>query len=301
MKYLPILTALIFVLLFEQVVPHSRHHREHHSKHRMHARRRSYKPLRRRLTTKHHRAHNKPSLSHILRKLLGMPGKKIKADSLAAFTSTPQIDAPRMLITNFSKPPDADYRYPQQNTIDAPGPPNMTILPPKIVSTDGEDNTAMSRVDVIKNARRLTQDKTPDLSDNIEPIRLQIPMEALRPKRARRLMAPPRQTEIMPRIHNPLAPGTQLPPPIVLELQDRDNMESMENAITAEELAVHKVRMNSLTQRIEEEILGFNDDLKTVVDKVGSSMKEIDDKATEMSTGDQQIIKEAKDLFKEIL
>ena len=59
-------------------------------------------------------------------------------ETLVAPQSIPQIDAPRLLIKNMPKPSTTSYQYPQAlSTGGHPNAPPVTILPPRVVNTQG--------------------------------------------------------------------------------------------------------------------------------------------------------------------
>ena len=94
--------------------------------------------------------HRKPKalkrkLSKLQRNLFGAQPPQVTSDGLFMAENLPQISAPRMNIRNFPKPPEDLYQYPQRNLANNPLPPNMTILPTRTVSTEGNDNYVQNR------------------------------------------------------------------------------------------------------------------------------------------------------------
>ena len=276
-------TLLVLLVLFISTCQIAAKHGERNrdSKHKAHKNRGNHGKRRKLYKVKLHK-HSAYKMNKNPRKL-PFPPKKIKSDALVAFSSTPQIDAPRMLITNFSKPTEAEYRYPQQNTITAPGPPNMSILPSKLVSSEAEENTDMSREEAIANARKLIQDQSGTGDNPAMPIKLQIPKENLAPKRHRKLPDFLKDTQPpFPLIHNPLMPGAKPAPPITLQLKDDNNMKVMRNTLRESEFSVYEIQVDNLQQRIVNEIRRFKEEFASTNDRVEEEMKHISDLAEEL-------------------
>ena len=124
-----------------------------------------------------------PSLTRILRhkhstkhkhanRSLMLPGPKTIEHSVVMVSTTPQVNAPNMTITNNPKASQDSYHYPRvQYPSGTPmNTPKLTLLPPKTISTDHAQNYRNQRGN-FQTSRRLAQNRPKPPSNAFMPNR----------------------------------------------------------------------------------------------------------------------------------
>lgn len=194
---------------------------------------------------------------------LQMPKPNILSSDMIGADSSPQVDAPRLLIKNFPKPTDVNYLYPQRKLLSttATGVP-LTVLPARMVN--GEDakeyENATDPMQIIN--RQLHKDKPrrhrrlnvqPYM--NMGPGFMDIGASGVSP------MGMVMNNPDLPSL-SPFLPRASPPPPIRIQMRDPVSEKVMNSTLTQSEQQVSDLKRVQLQKQLVDEIQTLKNDMQ---------------------------------------
>lgn len=187
----------------------------------------------------------------------------ITSSDMIGADSSPQVDAPRLLIKNFPKPTDVNYLYPQRNLMNttANNAP-LTVLPARVV--DDEDAVAYENAsDPTKLLNRFLNKEGPQRKRgllvspymNMGPGFMDIGQSGVSP------MGMVMSNPDLPSL-SPFLPRASPPPPIRIQMRDPVNEQAMNNTLTQSEQQVSDLKRVQLQKQLVDEIQGLKSDMQ---------------------------------------